>query len=290
MWLWNQVMPDLFGFKAINYWQALCVSRLSAMLTKGVPSSSSSKSEDQLEDLVAKVAAIRAPTPKYLLSGLLKCSSCSGSFVLTNAVRYQCASHHDGGAAACSVSLSVPRERVEHVILDCVETDLLNVQRLTELEQRYADAQRGAGIVVDVGPRLAQLEQAIRNITDAIAKGLVSDALASRLKAAEAERGRLLAMREKPASEPRRISAATIERRVEMMKRRLRQGGDIARSALLEIFPDRIHLQPDGSGRHLWAVFADGVGAALFDQPPVVFPTQVADSIRVGNNGSGGRI
>lgn len=283
-------MPDLFGFKAINYWQALCVSRLSAMLTKGVPSSSSSKSEDQLEDLVAKVAAIRAPTPKYLLSGLLKCSSCSGSFVLTNAVRYQCASHHDGGAAACSVSLSVPRERVEHVILDCVETDLLNVQRLTELEQRYADAQRGAGIVVDVGPRLAQLEQAIRNITDAIAKGLVSDALASRLKAAEAERGRLLAMREKPASEPRRISAATIERRVEMMKRRLRQGGDIARSALLEIFPDRIHLQPDGSGRHLWAVFADGVGAALFDQPPVVFPTQVADSIRVGNNGSGGRI
>lgn len=53
-------MPDLFGFKAINYWQALCVSRFSAMLIKGVPSSPSGKSEDQLEDLVAKVAAIRA--------------------------------------------------------------------------------------------------------------------------------------------------------------------------------------------------------------------------------------
>lgn len=154
------------------------------------------------------------PTPKYLLSGLLKCSACSGSFVLTNATRYQCASHHDGGDNACAVSLSVPRERV---VLDCVETDLLNVKRLTELEQRYADAQRGAAIVVDVGPRLAALEQEIRNITDAIAKGLVSDALASRLKAAEAERARLLAVREKPVIKPRRISAATIERRVQLM-------------------------------------------------------------------------
>ena len=54
--------------------------------------------------------------------------------------------------AACSVSLSVSRERVDHVVLDCVETDLLSVERLTEREQRYADAQRGAGIVVDVGP------------------------------------------------------------------------------------------------------------------------------------------
>jgi len=48
MWLWNQVMPDLFGLKAITYWQALCISWLSAMLIKGMPSSSSSKSEEYL--------------------------------------------------------------------------------------------------------------------------------------------------------------------------------------------------------------------------------------------------
>ena len=229
------------------------------------------------------------PTPKYLLSGLLKCSACSGTFVLTNATRYQCASHHDGGDSACSVSLSVPRERVEHVVLDCVETDLLSVERLTELEQRYADAQRGAGIVVDVGPRLLALEQEIRNMTDAIAKGLLSEALVARLKSAEAERARLLAMRESPVSEPRRVSAATIERRVKLMRHRLAQGGDLARSVLLEIFPDRIWLQPDGVGRHLWAVFSDGVGAALFDRPALVFPVQGADPAGVGNYGSGGR-
>jgi site-specific DNA recombinase len=59
----------------------------------------------------------------------LKCSGCSGSFVLTNAVRYQCASHHYGGDAACSIGLSIPRERVETKVLECVESDLLNVDR-----------------------------------------------------------------------------------------------------------------------------------------------------------------
>ena len=175
-------------------------------------------------------------------------------------------------------------------MLDCVETDLLNVKRLTELELRYADAQRSAAIAVDVGPRLAAPEQESRNITDAIAKGLVSDALASRLKAAEAERARLLAVREKPVSEPRRMSAATIERRVQLMRQRIARGGDLARSVLQEIFPGRIWLQPDGMGRHLWAVFSDGVGAALFDRPALGFPLQAADSAGVGNSGSGGRI
>ncbi len=224
--------------------------------------------------LVGKSAGGRAygyTRARDVLSGLLHCSPCLGSFMLTNAVRYQCASHHDGRDTACSVRLSVPMERVEHVILDRVETDLLNVDRLTDLEQRYAHARWGAAIVVYVAPRL---ELEIRNITDAIANGLVSDALAARMKAAEAERSRLLTMREKPVSEPRRITPATIERRVEMMKRQLRQGGDIARGALLESFPTRMHLQPDGSGRYLRAVHADGVGAALFDQPPAAFPTR----------------
>ncbi|MGH9444184.1 MAG: hypothetical protein ACRD3O_00335 [Terriglobia bacterium] len=104
--------------------------------------------------------------------------------------RYQCASHHNGGNAACSVSLSAPRERIEQVILACIEGNLLDVKRLTELEQRYADAHRRAALAVDAGPRLLQLDQEIRNITDAIAQGLVSDALAERLTAAEAERAR----------------------------------------------------------------------------------------------------
>ncbi len=59
---------------------------------------------------------------KYLLSGLLKCGACAASFALSNGTRYQCSSHHEGGDAACNVSLSVPRARVESVIMECVET------------------------------------------------------------------------------------------------------------------------------------------------------------------------
>jgi hypothetical protein len=49
------------------------------------------------------------------------------------------------------------------------------------------------------------------------------------------------------------------------MRERLAQGGDIARGVLRELFPNEIWLQPDTSGRFLWAVFDDGIGAALFD-------------------------
>lgn len=52
MWLWNQVMPDLFGLKQITFWQALCISWLCMMLIKAVPMSSS-KGDEYLEGIRA---------------------------------------------------------------------------------------------------------------------------------------------------------------------------------------------------------------------------------------------
>ena len=46
---------------------------------------------------------------KYLLSGSLRCEACRASFAMSNATRYQCSSHHEGGPDACGVSLSIPR-------------------------------------------------------------------------------------------------------------------------------------------------------------------------------------
>lgn len=42
MWLWNWLMPTLFGLKTITFWQALGVSMLSSILFKSPNSSSSS--------------------------------------------------------------------------------------------------------------------------------------------------------------------------------------------------------------------------------------------------------
>ena len=72
---------------------------------------------------------------KYMLSGLLRCSECHGGFVLASGVRYHCASHVNGGDAACKVILSVPRYRVEKLILDFTEHELPRI--LTEAEARY---------------------------------------------------------------------------------------------------------------------------------------------------------
>lgn len=40
MWLWNAILPELFGFKLISFWQALGLSALSKMLFGNNKSSS----------------------------------------------------------------------------------------------------------------------------------------------------------------------------------------------------------------------------------------------------------
>ena len=71
---------------------------------------------------------------------------------------------------------------------------------------------------------------------------------------------------------------------------------------LREIFPNSIQLQPDDSGKHLWAVFVCDEGATrinlLYDTAEERIAAETAATIaafqanaeRVGINGSGGRI
>lgn len=43
MFLWNVLMPELFGLKTIGFWQAVGLNVLCSILFKGSSSSSSSK-------------------------------------------------------------------------------------------------------------------------------------------------------------------------------------------------------------------------------------------------------
>jgi site-specific DNA recombinase len=221
---------------------------------------------------------------KYLLSGLLRCAACEAAFVLSNGERYQCVTHVNGDA--CDVVISLPRDRAERIIMECVQTELLSPAKLAELEKRYRSSVEHPP--VDHSRRIAELDREVHNIGDAIAKGLVSEALASRLQAAEADRARLIALQQKPTREPGKLSAATIERRVEMMRKRLAEGGEIARGALREVLPNPIWLEPDVSGRFLWATFRDGVGAALFEREDVLGSFPIVG--KVGECGSGGAL
>lgn|ERR1039457_53184 len=53
MWLWNQVMPQVFGLTVLTFWQALCISWLSMMLFKSMPTPSN-KGEEQLKEIVGQ--------------------------------------------------------------------------------------------------------------------------------------------------------------------------------------------------------------------------------------------
>ena len=187
--------------------------------------------------------------------------------------------------------------------MDFVRDELLETRRLIEVEERYRTA--ASTVVSDHGPRIAQLEREILNIGDAIAKGLLSDALAGRLKAAEAERSRLQASRPQPFPVPRALSVEAIERRREEVMRQLAAGGDITRGVLREMFPRAIQLEPDESGSYLWALFVDDIDTCrvslLYGSREERLNAQAAATLaafarsaeataQVGNNGSGGRI
>jgi hypothetical protein len=144
---------------------------------------------------------------------------------------------------------------------------------LCELEARYLA--QASSPTIDHSRRIAELDRDVRNITDAIAKGSFSDALASRLQEAEAERNRLQGAQMAPLSEPRKVlQQLSLQKRAALMKQRLAKGGDIARGVLREVFPESIWLEPDGSGSFMYAYFDDGCRTALFDQEDIadIFP------------------
>jgi site-specific DNA recombinase len=184
---------------------------------------------------------------KYVLSGLLKCEACRAGFVLSNGLRYQCASHTNGGDAACDISLSVPRDRVERIILGFAEREAPTI--LAALD-RYSELHTE----VDHRPRIAELEREVGHLTDAIAKVGLSEKVAERLKGAETELRKLRALEILPPYPTHIAPREPMERRVRRMREQLAKGGDAAQGALLEVFPDGFWLAPDpNGGRYLWA-------------------------------------
>lgn len=43
MWAWNYVMPYLFGFKTLSFWQAFCVNYLAGTLIRSTQTNNNKK-------------------------------------------------------------------------------------------------------------------------------------------------------------------------------------------------------------------------------------------------------
>lgn len=79
--------------------------------------------------------------PKFLLSGLLRCGRCDAHYIISNQRGYACSSFINGNA--CTNTVRVRRDAVEHAILDPVRKELLARDRAermaAELQALYVD-------------------------------------------------------------------------------------------------------------------------------------------------------
>ena len=142
-------------------------------------------------------AARTGREPKYLLSGLLKCGLCGANFVIGDKRHYVCASRTNGGLHACRNNLRIVREVAQARILAGIKAELMAPEYLNEFKREFRllrAAQQSARERVWEArkARLAELEQEIGHLIEAVAKGLLSTSVKTRLESAESEQATLL--------------------------------------------------------------------------------------------------
>lgn len=124
----------------------------------------------------------------YLLSGILRCSECGGSYSIVFRDTYGCSTHKNRGKSACSNGLKVKRTTIERVLLTKIKESLISDEafRVFEAEARQA--------IKDLRPdqsgaqkRLREAQNEIGNIMGAIKAGIVTSSTKSALLAAESK-------------------------------------------------------------------------------------------------------
>ncbi len=135
------------------------------------------------------------PRPRTLFGGLLRCGLCGGAVVAVSSHRYGCAARKDRGKVVCPGVLA-SRKETDARLLSLLRDELLSPGSVEELQREvdkiFADAKQHAGIDQESrAARTRALDAEISRLVDGIATVGVSEALAVRLRAAEAARAAL---------------------------------------------------------------------------------------------------
>lgn len=77
--------------------------------------------------------------PRHLLSGLLTCAECGGAFRWVNGREYGCATHREGGEAACSNGVRIPIALAEQKLLGKLMAEMLSPEGLAIVERRLRE-------------------------------------------------------------------------------------------------------------------------------------------------------
>ena len=120
-------------------------------------------------------------TPRYLFSRLMKCDVCGSSYVVADRYSYICSGYING--RICTNGHRARRRGLEDALLRAIKRDLLSDASIEEFKRRLRRAMTRPDQNIKIR---AKLEAEVANLTDAIATGLLSPALARRLQDAEA--------------------------------------------------------------------------------------------------------
>ena len=148
---------------------------------------------------------------------------------------------------------------METVLLRSAKQDLRNPEIIAEAERRVARALAARSKPkADNSKRIATLTAEIGNLADAIASGILkaSPALATKLAAAESELEQLQAAQRPKAVVAGRIApnvARMFTGLVDQLDEVLKANPDRAKESLRSVFTEGVTLEPDESGKFLWA-------------------------------------
>lgn len=129
--------------------------------------------------------------PAYLLSGLLECSTCGGTYAVVVGDRYGCVGHHR--SRNCSNSRTIRREEIERRALAGIAERLVSADKIEAAVAAYAAhigrQNRERRIQANADRRaLAKVDKAVAGIMAAIEDGLYQPSMKARMAELERER------------------------------------------------------------------------------------------------------
>jgi site-specific DNA recombinase len=136
----------------------------------------------------------RSHRHRYLLSGLLECGLCGGSYAMVTARDYGCATRRSKGT--CGNGIKIRREEIESRVLHGLKERLLAPERIEQFTRMFQEemnrlaAEQVQCQAQDQG-RLQAVERKIASLIRAVEDGLYQPSMKGRLEELEAEKAAL---------------------------------------------------------------------------------------------------
>ncbi len=119
---------------------------------------------------------------RYLLSGILKCDSCGGHYVVRNSVSYGCSSQTNGRDVFCQQRATIRRELAEGKLLAGIKSQLLDGKVTRQMAQEIQKrAKSDSTTRTSAKKQIAEIDRKIQNVVDSLEAVGQSEALSDKL-------------------------------------------------------------------------------------------------------------